>query len=180
MAEQCRGRRVIAVQDAWRLLPFADVLYACDAAWIRHHNGCPDFSGELWSSHDDGTNEKRQVAKDYGFCLVAGRAGDTFSIDPTVICYGSNSTFQAIGLAILFGATRIVLVGANMQHVNGRAHFYGDHPKPLRQCPDYRKFVPAFERAAKSLPAGVEIINCTPDSALRCFPMVSLEDALKC
>ena len=37
--------RVIAVNDAWRLAPWADILYACDGRWWRHHKGVPEFTG---------------------------------------------------------------------------------------------------------------------------------------
>jgi hypothetical protein len=44
--EACRGKtRVIAVNDAYRLAPFADVLYACDEKWWKWHQGVPSFTG---------------------------------------------------------------------------------------------------------------------------------------
>jgi hypothetical protein len=41
VAEACRGYPTIAVNDAYRLFPWADILYASDGAW---------FAGERWSS----------------------------------------------------------------------------------------------------------------------------------
>ena len=39
-----RGKtRSIAINDAWRLAPWADVLYACDGRWWRKHKGVPAF-----------------------------------------------------------------------------------------------------------------------------------------
>src|SRR6185503_19111154 len=52
VAEQCRGHRVLAVNDAYRRIPFAEALYAGDADWWEVHAGCPDFAGEKWSAHD--------------------------------------------------------------------------------------------------------------------------------
>ena len=41
-----RGRaRVIAINDAWRVAPWADVLYGCDGRWWRKHGGVPGFGG---------------------------------------------------------------------------------------------------------------------------------------
>jgi hypothetical protein len=179
VAALCRGRRAIAVGNAYKAMPWADVVYHTDGPWWRMHNGCPGFSGRCWSSHDDGTNNKSEIAKEYGLRLVAGENGNEFSLDPRLIRYGGNSLFAAVNLAILFGAARIILVGADMRHVNGLAHFDGDHPKPLRQCSDYTKFAPAFDAAAKALPAHISIVNATPGSALKAFPIVSLEDALE-
>jgi hypothetical protein len=179
VAQACRWAPVVAVNDAYRLFPFARVLYACDARWWEVHQGCPAFSGEKWSSHGEAArirhNDKRAAAEKFGLSLVRGRDGDGFSFEPGVIHYGSNSGFQAINLALQMGARRIVLVGFDMHANNGR-HFFGDHPAPLRNNASYANFIKPFERAAKKLPAGIEIFNATPGSALRCFPMVNLHD----
>lgn len=173
VAAACHGT-VIAVNDAYRLLSGADVLYACDAKWWDVHGGCRDFAGERWSSHEAGNNDKLACAERYGLSLVAGAADEGFSLSPERIHYGSNSGFQAINLAILFGATRIALVGFDMHTPAGRKHFFGDHPAGLVNNGNYERFIPAFERAAAKLPAHIRIINCTPGSALRCFPMADL------
>jgi hypothetical protein len=174
VVQRCHGFPVVAVQDAYRMLPWADVLYGCDARWWNLHEGCPGFAGEKWSTHDGGSNKKLAEAERYGLRLVSGWANnECFSTDPAVIHYGSNSGFQAINLAIHFGPARIVLVGFDMQGT----HFFGSHPKPLTNA-DPRRFVSFFDSAARNLPHGVEVLNATPGSALRCFPLVSLEDAL--
>jgi len=176
------GRPVLAVGDAWRRLPWADVLYHCDAPWWRHHDGVPEFHGERWTSHDDGTNDKTAIAARYPLRIVEGRAGSTFSRDPSCIHYGNNSGFQAINLAILLGASRIILVGFDMQVRDGQRHFHGDHPAPLRNGSTYREWVPLFRQAARHLAQSadpVEIINATPGSALDCWPVVTIEEALR-
>lgn len=184
VAVACRGETVLAVNDAYRLFPAAAVLYACDEKWWDAHSGCPDFLGEKWSSHGsaprdgkEGHNDKLGCAERYGLNLVQGYDREGFSLDPACIHYGSNSGFQAINLAILFGALRILLVGFDMS-ARGKSHFFGEHPEGLIRNSNYERFVPQFERAARRLPSDIEIINCTPGSALRCFPMMDLEDAL--
>jgi hypothetical protein len=164
------------VNDAWRLLPWADVLFACDAAWWHFHRGVPAFKGEKWSSHGT-SNDKQDVALAYGLKCISGKQGAEFSTKPGLITYGSNSGFQAVNLAMQFGAARIVLVGFNMQRVGGAMHFFGDHPKGLRNA-DPIRFKTYFDQAAKKMPPGVTIINATPDSALQCFPRMALDDAL--
>lgn len=172
-ARQRGGYRVIAISDAYRLMPWADVLYSCDGSWWKHHK--PQFSGAKWSAHDKTSNDKRRMADEYGLNIVRGADKPGFSLFSDQIHYGKNSGFQAVNLAILFGAVRIVLVGFNLQ---GR-HFFGDHPKQLNRSARYESFVPPFVEAAKQLPAGIEIVNATVDSALRCFPMMPLEDAIE-
>lgn len=182
-AQAAGSYRVFAVNDAWCMVPSADALYACDAAWWHHHRGCESFAGEKWSSHARSgpgrANDKKGVAARYGINLVEGRWAEGFSMDPRFIHYGSNSGFQAVNLAMLFGARRIVLVAFDMRNERGRRHFFGDHPRGLRNTTNYDRFIAAFERAAAALPAGVEIVNATPESALRCFPRVQLERELQ-
>lgn len=178
MVTEARRRneiRVVAVNDAYRLLPNADILYACDAAWWRQHSGCPGFAGERWSSHNlKAEDDKSEIADRYGVNLVAGDHKQTFSHDPGLIHYGSNSGFQGINVAILKGADPVILVGFNM---SGGTHFFGRHPPGLLQNSDFSRFVPNFEYAARHL-RGVTVINATPGSALKCFPMMDLPDAL--
>jgi hypothetical protein len=183
VAECCRWAHaagthaVIAVSDAWRLMPWADALYSCDARWWDLHQ--PAFAGDKWSSHHLPDNDKRAAASRHGLNLVRGRAGQGFSFDPECIHYGANSGFQAVNLALLFGARRIVLVGFDMRLVGGRSHFFGEHPAGLRRTSNHRNFISAFEVAAASLPAGIEIRNATPGSALRGFPSIDLDQALQ-
>ena len=177
---------VIVVNDAWRALPSADVLYAADNHWWVHHKGVPQFGGEKWTTHqstprEQHGNDKSEFAEAYGLHLVLGDDNcEGFSYDPFRIAHGSNSGFQAINLAILFGCKRIVLCGFDM---HGTSHFFGDHPEAVmpvdvQRQRDFSRFVKYFERAVSTLPDEVRIINATPGSAMKCFPSMSVEDAI--
>lgn len=179
-AELARGQHCIAVSDAYKLLPWSEALYSCDSRWWREHKGAPDFNGEKWTSYHHGRKEQLEVAKEYGLRVVLGKHADGFSTDPKLIHYGKNSGFQAINLAILFGATRILLIGFDMRLVEGKRHFFGDHPKALNPASNYKSWVTVFGYAADMLPKHLTIINCTPGSALKCFPMMDLSEALEC
>lgn len=179
------GVPIIAVQDAHRLLPWAEVLYGCENSWWEVYDGVPEFTGEKWSSHTVQkpgepvtTNDKTEAQEQWKLRCVEGRSGEIFSTDPQYINYGNNSGFQAINLAILFGCTTIVLIGFDMQRTGGKAHFFGDHPKGLNRGTDYTGFHQFFINASQHMPEGVRIINSTMDSALTCFPKVELDDAI--
>lgn len=189
VADRCRAayeagtHSVAAVNDAYRLLPFADVLYACDQAWWKIHKGCPDFKGQKWSSqhhHNEHRlrDEKKNIAKQFNLQLMLGRHEEGFSFHPGIIHYGSNSGFQCINLVLQFGATEIILVGFDMRVVSGKRHFFGNHPQGLNNTANYESWVPNFARAAKMLPPHIKIINATPGSAIKCFPMMPLSEAL--
>lgn len=178
VAALCRGERVIAVNDAYRLLPFAQVTYACDKAWWSIHR-LNVLAGEKWTSHGlSPKNDKRDVADQWGLRVIAGEDRPGFSRDPTRIHYGSNSGFQAVNLAILFGADPIVLVGFDMRRVDGKAHFFGEHKAPLSGSAQFGPWCAKFGKAAEMLGAAPRIVNCTPGSALTCFPMMPVAEVL--
>ena len=172
-AERCRFSKTLVVNDAWRLIPTADVLYAADAAWWDiSAPSAAQFAGERWSSTSrkrKDNNNKEAAAARHGLKLIDGADGHGFCLEPGRIHYGNNSGFQGINLAIQFGARKIVLLGFDMQPDGNRRHFFGDHPKELNNAPNYAHFIGAFNTAARMLPSEIEIINATPGSALTCF-----------
>lgn len=87
-----------------------------------------------------------------------------------------NSGAAAIQLAEMGGAERIVLLGYDCQHTGGKKHWHGDHPKGLGNARAVDSWKVAFENLAKELSA--EVINCSRETALECFPRVDLEEAL--
>lgn len=177
-AALCRGERVVAVNDAYRLLPWAEVTYACDQAWWGIHR-MNVLDGEKWTSHSmSPKNDKRAIADEWGLQVIEGRDAPGFSRDPAAIHYASNSGFQAVNLAILFGADPIVLVGFDMREVEGKRHFFGSHKAPLRDGHQFGPWIRSFARAAEQLGPVPRIINATPGSALACFPMLPLPEAL--
>ncbi|MDG3040445.1 hypothetical protein [Roseicyclus marinus] len=99
--------------------------------------------------------------------------------EPGVIHHGANSGYQAIGLAYQLGADRIILVGLDMQHTGGRSHWHGDHPKGLGNAWGIEGWRKNFDALAADLEAeGVEVINCSIDTALTCFPQADLRDVI--
>lgn len=102
------------------------------------------------------------------------------STDPEFICTGSNSGYQAMNIALLAGAARIVLVGYDAKPgPGGRAHWFGAHPDKTEAPYDCMRDV--FKQAAgivRAWKAPVEILNASPGSAIDCFPRVDLETVL--
>lgn len=186
---QYRGAcKVIAINDNWRLLPTADVLYACDGKWWDVHLAAiraSGFTGELW------TQDRRaapgyvpDAAKRQGPAL-AGMHFVPSKSDPGLatidrVHNGRNSGYQAANLAYLFGARRIILVGYDMQRTNGKQHWFGDHPKSLGNQLPFEVCIQHFGILAGDLErAGVEVINATEQTALRCFKQLPLAEALQ-
>lgn len=162
------------INTSFRLAPWADVLYACDLAWWdQHYAEVRDgFKGELWT-------QTKEAAVRHGINRVEGRTGRGLCREPGVIHQGGNSGYQAIGLAVLQGARRVVLLGYDMQRTGGRSHWHGDHPGGLRNSSPFTSWLQKFGELAADLAAdGVEVINATRETALKCFRRARLEDVL--
>lgn len=161
----------IAVNTAYRWAADASVFYAGDFLFHKVHNArMRKHRAEIWTT--DST-----AAEQYGVNRWKGR--NEVGIGETVIHLNGNSGAQAINLAYLFGARKIVLLGFTMREIDGKKHFHGDHEKPLVQKQLFGEWLHKMEfvaRDAKRL--GVDICNADPLSALTCFRMGNLEDEL--
>lgn len=184
-ADDCayiRGKcRVIVVNDAWRLAPWADVLYSSDRRWYPYYKGVPAFEGMRYGiGSGTGINPKANAFRGYPEIRVLKNTGYTgLETDPTGLRNGRNSGYAALNLAVHFGAARIILLGYNMSHQSG-AHFFGDHPVALGQSaalyPGFRKTFGTMVEPLKAL--GVEVINCTVGTSLNVFPQRPLREVL--
>ncbi len=80
-----------------------------------------------------------------------------------------------------FGAKRVLLVGFDMSAESG-FHWYGRNGWHMANNPmdhNFKRWIAAFDIAAPVLEAmGVEVVNCSLNSALTCFTKQSIEDAL--
>ncbi len=97
---------------------------------------------------------------------------------PNTLHTGSNSGYQAINLAFLAGARRILLLGCDMRFANGKSHAHNGHPHkhPESAYTGYaRNFASMLPQLKKS---GVEVVNCSMASAIGCFTKMLLEQAL--
>lgn len=81
-----------------------------------------------------------------------------------------NSGYQAVNLAYLLGAKRIVMLGFDMMDRGGEHHFHGNHRGATLTNPNarlYRRWIDGFEKMHRLLKEeGVELINCSRRTAL--------------
>ncbi len=168
--DACRAKsvRLLAIKDAIRLAPDADALYACDGHWWKHYGPTLKYDGPKYSLD--------QIAAPWATVLKnTGEMG--LEREPTGLKTGRGSGYQAINLAVHLGATRIVLLGYDMQATKDRDHFHGAHP--WKAIPPYATFLPMFRFLVKPLEAlGITVVNASRVSALNDFPKMRLEQAL--
>lgn len=176
--EALKGRvKVIAIKEAFnRLAPFADVVYGCEASWWRYAEGLPDFKGLklAW----DGAVVPFHLHR---FKLRDRQLDQILVAEPGVIGAGGHSGFQALNIAVQFGAKRVLLVGYDM-HAGGGVHFYGRNFWTKANNPDescFPRWVRGMDNAAKTLTAlGVEVVNASPVSRITAFRKASIADTL--
>lgn len=98
---------------------------------------------------------------------------------PGAIRRGLNSGYQALGAAVLWGARRVVLLGYDFQRTGGRAHWHPDHPANMGNLGTLPDWIAEMGVLARDLDGqGVEVLNATRETALRCFPRIDLSEAL--
>lgn len=173
--EAIRGKtRVIAVNDACRLAPWADMLYAADRPWWNHYRGVPDFAGEKWTQDKSGGDE---AAFRWGLKCIRSERKPGLSFDPALIHQGANSGFQALNIAVLMGCRPIYLLGYDMQPTGGKLHWFGEHPPGVRRGVSFDLFRVAYVEAAPQLAAaGIPVINLSRETALTCFPRSRIDE----
>lgn len=166
--------KIIAVNNTCERAPFADVAYWGDYTAVKHYIAkLGHCCVEWWSG-------SRTASERYPKRVKWARSAHREGLGDGMIHLNGNSGVQALNLAACWGAKRIVLVGFDMKRgEDGRDHWFGQHPRPLVQTQLYPQwlewFVPVYRDA---LARGIEIINCTPGSALTITPARTLEEEL--
>lgn len=144
LAESLRGRRVGAVGNAFQLAPFAEFMAASDRQWWKAHPEAMEFSGQRYSGH------------------ILSRV-----IQLPCSRTNWNSGVLAMAVAVFLGAKLIRLHGFDMHGT----HFFGPYTNGLGNTQPARREIHKQQYAQwhRQNPQ-VTVINCTPGSALRCFP----------
>ena len=108
---------------------------------------------------------------------VSGAGG--LSDEPNALCTGTNGGYQAINIATLAGAKKVLLIGYDMHFPGGRSHFHGGHPvkvpedKYAQYAGYYKSMLPALARL------GCEVVNCSPGSRITCFRFSTIAEELR-
>ena len=189
-AVRSSGHPVIAVNDAYLLCDFAGVVYFADVKWSRWQREGKDkpelglSAADVRQRWKDFKGQKCTIAvghkptEEPGAHVLRNARANGLSQDPSAICTGSHSGYQALNLAVLAKPAKVVLLGYDCQAVAGRDHFFGTHPDKSK--PPYRSIRQCYRQAAdvcKRL--GVKVVNATPGSAIDAFPKVELAASLQ-
>ena len=155
------GHPVIVTNTTFRLCPWADALFGFDARWwkLYHEEVFSTFAGRKVSSS--------QLAGKYGVEVIPRRY--------------RNSGACSVSWAIDQGAAKIILLGFDSAlGRGGESHHHGDHPEGLRNVESINDWPRQFALLAKhAMRRGVKIVNASCKTALKCFPVETLSNALR-
>lgn len=148
------SQKVVAVNTSFRIAPFADYVFAMDLKW--------------WERYRDEVPAEKRIS-----------SGKIPNVRKVPCMNPGNSGAGAIGLAHFWGAKRIILLGYDCKKIDGMVHHHGDHPKGLGNAGSMPLWPTQFAQLANRMKrCKIDIINCSPDSALNFWPRMSLEEAL--
>lgn len=169
--------RFIAINESWKLCPWADLLYACDGAWWKANEGAAAFGG-LRATQDQTVRVRfpdvQHVKCRRGVSRIliddSGEVGD-----------GRTSLFQALNLVVRAGPPRVIgLVGADMRLDYGM-HWHGPHRGELNNPREkiVERWREALDGVADQLSGlGVTVFNLSAISTLQNYRKVTLQEFL--
>ena len=146
--------------------------------------GLKERPAEKWTTN-------KEAAERYGVNWIAETNKPGLSTDPDVIHHGHGSGYSLVSMAHRSGADRIVLLGYDMKYApdyNGKEHekgstprhYFGEYPESMRHWPSvsvqggvHTELVDLYRSIKEQ--GLVEVINCTPDSAIDCFERISID-----
>lgn len=170
------GHFTIVVNRTYQKFLDANVLYAGDFMFYRTYMADirATFRGKCWT-------QDSSVAARWPHVVQRVRGGNRDGLGLKIIHTNGSSGTQALNLAHLWGYERIVLLGFDMRlGPNGEKHHHPDHPEPCVQAMTLHEWSFKLEKVARDFreKTQCEVINCTPGSALTCFPMKDWREVL--
>ena len=172
VADKVQALPRIAVNDTYKLARDAEAIYAGDASWWWRNPRALECGGMKYCI-EPFPGSRPFVPTGVHVLQNTGRQG----FDPRPFCLRThnNGGMQAVQLAIHFGAARILLLGFDMHG----GHWHAPHPEGATSAKQFEIWISRARRLAEAVSDTVDIVNCTPGSALDCFRFASLDDILR-
>lgn len=171
---------VVVVNESYQLCPWAEILYSCDNGWWQLRQvDVRKFGGLKLGFENCSLPEVKNIR-------VKKEGADKWNNDllleePGLVGSGGNSGFQLTNIVAQMGASGIALLGMDMKLDTG-IHWHGRHPSQLRNpdesvMRDWRKNFDSVSTRFRS--AGIDVVNCSPTSALTNYPKMTIDQMLE-
>ena len=180
--------KVITVNNAYQIFPFTDIQVACNDNWweyyLLHDPSLRTIKADCWTRY-------KNISEKYGINYIDSIVKDGLSGDQSVVHINHGSGPMAINFATLYGFKKIILLGHDMKYAkdyDGKnqkvgstpRHYFGEYPKSMQHFPQSKnsidqegRIVGLIRTYEKMIPdlisMKVDVVNCTPNSALECF-----------
>lgn len=170
----CNKCHVIAVSDAYKVCPWADILYSCDRSWWEYHEEkLTEFKGRRVTLDWDAEQRPYPGAE---ALMAVPKTRRGFSMEKGVVYMGHNSGFQALQLAAQLSG-RVYMAGFDMG-ITGNTHFFGEHPPELTTGSDYALFVGDFESTIQEIRKHCSVSLLTPSNLNHLFNTITIKEAM--
>ncbi len=168
------GRKTVGCNAAFLLgAAICSLCFFADAHWfLAFEDRLEEYPGRVVTN-----NEDKHAIPDW----VSRMDRKEIGLSTEALGFGGNSGCSAINLALILGARRVLLIGFDCKLGSAAEMNWHDNRMEPANPEVFPKFQEGFYAIARDLPTvfpGREIINCTPGTALECFPKGKLEDYL--
>lgn len=168
-----KNKNTIAINKAYTVAPWSKVFYWTDSRFYKwYKNDIDKLNGLKY------TINYNNVYKNDIKVLKKGKKHG-LEINNTTIAHGDNSGCAAINLAYHLGATKIVLLGFDLDF-NKDTHFHDGYPvNPTSKKIYKNRFFVSFRYISKELEKkNIKVLNASETSILDCFEKITHEEAL--
>ncbi len=181
-----KGFLLFGCNRTFEIVPDLSVFYSVNHAfWLYFWQlGLSDYGAQKWTTN-------KQASDQFGLNWIAEKNRRGLSSDPTYVHHGHGSGYTLVNLAYLIGAARIVLLGYDMKYASdydGKQrnegstprHYFGEYPSSMQHWPSvsvkdgvHVELVDLYQSIKDQ--GLIEIINCTPSSAIDCFERIQID-----
>jgi len=135
-----------------------------------------DYEGTLWTQ-DVQWSDIKVTPEQWGIRKLISLDEPGLSKKQGVIHRGGNSAYQALNLALLLGAERVIFIGLDLMMTGMQRHWFGEHPEHMNASSNYSNFIRDFQTIDPKA-YGLEIWNCSRRTALNHFACHDLDEVL--
>jgi len=165
-----------------------DVIAGCNwQFWHHYWDQIKDYKCHKWATLD------YDQVKQFDVNFIESRFIDGLSTDKSYIAHHHGTGPQLLNIALHYGCEVMLLIGWDMRYpgkvdrytYTGKRHYFGEDALTEKHWPIHINKDGRLDGLMKEVVTihpedyGIEIINCTPDSAMTCFPMMDLDAALE-
>jgi len=172
--KELHSRHIIGVNASFLLGNWIDFLFFGDYKFlVRYQEALAASKTVKVSCH-----RKTSIYKDIKYMPTDNNHLYGVSNRPGYVSWNHNSGAAAISLAVQLGATRIYLLGFDMNAYKGERHWHKLYTRKSKRPPFQRHLHGFFAIAREARELGVEIINVNPTSAIDTLPKKTLKECI--